>query len=75
MTKFKLLSAGLITAAMLASPAMARENHITSHRDNADVAATGHYADGRVCQLAPRVGSFAGEPWDNGPPCEPETGF
>jgi hypothetical protein len=33
MTKLKLLSAALIAAAMLATPAMARESHVTSqHR-------------------------------------------
>jgi len=30
MTKVKLLSAALIAAAMLATPAMARESHVTS---------------------------------------------
>ncbi|SRR6267142_2377183 len=42
MTKLKLLSAALFAAAMLATPAMARESHITSrHRaEDADASAT-----------------------------------
>ena len=32
MTKLKVLSAALIAAAMLATPAMAREGHVTSRR-------------------------------------------
>jgi len=56
MTKLKLLSAALIAAASLATPAMARTSHVTSrHR------ARGAYAsafDGRVGISAPRVGIF-----------------
>jgi hypothetical protein len=74
MTKFKLLSTGLITAAMLASPVMARE-HTTSRPDGVNVPATTRDVDGHVCQLAPRVGAFATQPWDNGPPCEPAPGY
>jgi hypothetical protein len=70
MTKLKLLSAALIAAAMLATPAMARENHVAlQHRANAT--AGERYIDGRLCQPAPAVGAFATQPWDNGPPCEP----
>ena len=29
---------------------------------------------GYGCVPAPRVGSFAGQPWDNDVPCEPGTG-
>jgi hypothetical protein len=29
---------------------------------------------GYSCVPAPRVGSFAGQPWDNDVPCEPGTG-
>ena len=78
MTKFKLLSAGFITAAMLAAPAMARENHMTSrHPEGATVSAPAdaRYTDGQVCIPAPHVGAFATQPWDNGPPCEPVRGY
>jgi hypothetical protein len=67
MTKLKLLSAALIAAATLATPAMAREGHVTSrHQATSDA----RYVDGRVCSPAPAVGAFATQPWDNGPPCE-----
>jgi len=52
MTKLKLLSAALIAAAMLATPAMARTSHVTSrHRAedaNASASPTARYIDGRV---------------------------
>jgi hypothetical protein len=64
MTTLKLLSAALIAAATLATPAMAREGHVTSRHQ----ATT---SDGRVCVPAPAVGAFATQPWDSGPPCEP----
>jgi hypothetical protein len=60
MTKLKLLSAALIAAAILATPAMARESHVTSrHRAehaNASASPTARYVDGRVGIRAPRVG-------------------
>jgi hypothetical protein len=72
MTKLKLLSAALIAAAALATPAMARESHVAlRHRVNAT--AGERYVDGRLCIPAPAVGAFATQPWDNGPPCEPAT--
>ena len=56
MTKLKLLSAALIAAASLATPAMARTSHVTSrHRARG---AHASYLDGRVGILAPRVGAF-----------------
>ena len=82
MTTFKLLSAGFVAAAMLATPAMAREKHMTSrHSEDAAVGAPvsappdARYVDGQGCIPAPRVGAFATEPWDNGPPCEPAQGY
>jgi hypothetical protein len=77
MTKIKLLTAGLIATAMLATPAMARQNSVANRsvavQTNAS-APTARYADGRVCIPAPRVGAFATAPWtgDN-VPCEPES--
>ena len=69
MTKLKLVSAGLIAAAMFATPAMARESHVKS------TASAARYVDGRACVPAPAVGAFATQPWDNGPPCEPATAY
>jgi hypothetical protein len=77
MTKSKLLTAGLIAAAMLASPVVAREYHPSAryHAEGADVSALSGapYIDARTCVPAPRVGAFAGQPWDNDVPCEPPT--
>jgi hypothetical protein len=77
MTKPKLLSAALIAAAMLATPAMARESVTSRHlaeNANASASPTARYIDGRVCIPAPRVGAFATAPWggDN-VPCEPQS--
>ena len=80
MTKLRLLSAALIAAATLATPAMARTSHVTSRhlaaQANASASPTARYRyiDGRVCIPAPRVGAFATAPWggDN-VPCEPES--
>jgi hypothetical protein len=69
MTKRKLLSAAMIAAAMLATPAMARESHVKS------AAPAARYVDGRACVPAPAVGAFATQPWNNGPPCEPATAY
>jgi hypothetical protein len=77
MTKFKLLSAALIAAAMLATPAMARESHVASRHlaldANASIAPGTPSTEERLCHRAPAVGAFATAPWDNGPPCEPAS--
>jgi hypothetical protein len=77
MTKLKLLSAALIAAAALATPAMARDTGVASRHvaTNADArtANGARYIDGRVCIPAPAVGAFATQPWGNSPPCEPEV--
>jgi hypothetical protein len=79
MTKPNFLSAALIAAAMLSTPAMARESHVTSRHlaldANASTAAGASNIDGRLCRRAPAVGAFATAPWDKGPPCEPTRGF
>jgi hypothetical protein len=68
MTTIKLLSAGLITAAMLASPAMARTSHVTSRHlaedANANASPTARYIDGRVGIPAPRAGAISTAPPD-----------
>jgi hypothetical protein len=78
MTKVKLLSAALIAAATLATPAMARTNHVASRHPAEDANASAFPAardiDGRVCIPAPRVGAFATDPWsEDNVPCEPES--
>jgi hypothetical protein len=71
MTKLKLLSAALVAAATLATPAMARESQVTSkHRALDALAST---TPVRLCHPAPAVGAFATAPWDKGPPCEPAS--
>ena len=70
MTKFRLLSAALIAAAILATPAMARTSHVISRHlaedANASASPTARYIDGRVGIRAPRVGAFATAPSDRG---------
>ncbi|WP_375788642.1 hypothetical protein ACE10Z_15240 [Bradyrhizobium sp. Pha-3] len=79
MTNLKILSAGLIAVAMLATPAMAREQGAATRRvaveTNAAASDAPIYQGERACVPAPRVGSFATAPWtgDN-VPCEPGTG-
>ena len=59
MTRFKVLSAGLIAASMLTTPLMAREYR---HVARSDVSATRGALDGRDCVRAPNVGAFASDP-------------
>ena len=74
MTIRKLVSAAMIAAAALATPAMAREGHVAQRQIAASGnASTESYVDGRTCVPAPAAGAFATQPWDNGPPCEPTT--
>ncbi|WP_407154595.1 hypothetical protein [Bradyrhizobium sp. STM 3557] len=73
MAKLKLLVAALCATVVISAPAMAREHH-ARHRvivsGSAEPGAI--YLEGRACIPAPRVGSFATAPWDNGNiPCEP----
>ena len=70
MTKSKLLSAALIAAAMLATPAMARESQANSRHlvldANASAAPGARSTDERFCHRAPAVGAFATAPSDGG---------
>jgi hypothetical protein len=77
MTKPALLSAAVITAAMLATPAMARHHHVASrhHAANAAAAPGLRYIDGRPCYPAPRVAAFATAPWEHDTPCEPVLAY
>ena len=70
MTRLKILSAGLIAAAMLATPAMAREHrHVAK---GYDVSAPRGALDVRDCVRAPNVGAYASDPYTR-PPCEPSS--
>ncbi|XDV57481.1 hypothetical protein AB8Z38_33910 [Bradyrhizobium sp. LLZ17] len=53
MTKIKLLSAGLIATAMLATPAMAREHYVAQRHVAAAASTAERDVDGRVCVPAP----------------------
>ena len=79
MTKLKLLSAALIATAMIATPAMARNGHVTSRHlvedANASTTPGARNSDERHCHLAPRVGAFATQPWENGPPLRTFAGL
>jgi hypothetical protein len=68
MTRFKVLSAGLIAPAMLTTPVVAREyRHVAK---GADVSAPRGAFAGRDCVRAPDVGAYASDPYTR-PPCEP----
>jgi hypothetical protein len=68
MTRFKVLSAGLIAAAMLTTPVMAREYRHVAKGSNVSAPRGPLYE--RDCVRAPDVGAFASDPY-NRPPCEP----
>ena len=80
MASLKLLSAALFAAAVIAAPAMAREHHASARSVTGDTfVATAPDAgfagpvsvNGYRCIPAPRVGAFAGAPWDTSVPCQP----
>jgi hypothetical protein len=79
MTTIRLLSAGLVAAAMFIAPAMAREHRATTrhHAEGIEAGAPqgARYINGTFCIPAPRVGAFATQPWDKAPPCEPTMGY
>jgi hypothetical protein len=66
MTIIKLLSAGVIAAAMLATPVMARDNHLARRHvageANSRTSATSRYIGGRLGIPAPRVGALPAPP-------------
>jgi hypothetical protein len=77
MYKVKLLSAALLTAAALATPALAA-THTVRHvapNDHGRMMSTMNRDEGDSCVRAPRVGAFATAPWTNAAPCEPNTGY
>jgi len=76
MTTLKLLSAGFVAAAMIASPAMAREGS-TAKRTNVEAYASAQrvpVTSKRGCARAPDAGAYATAPWRR-PPCEPMSGY
>jgi hypothetical protein len=79
MSRLTLLSAALIAAATLATPAMARESGVASarpaERASASTTPGPRYFDQRLCNRAPAVAAFATQPWDNAPPCEPAPAY
>ncbi|MCA6117425.1 hypothetical protein J6524_21525 [Bradyrhizobium sp. WSM 1738] len=76
MRNVKLLSAALLAAATLATPALAATHHVRHvvTNDNANMASVMRSTDRDSCVRAPDVGAFATQPWTV-PPCEPNTGY
>jgi hypothetical protein len=73
MRNLKILSAALLAAATLATPALAAApRHVAT---DSRMMSTMHRDEGNSCVRAPRVGAFATEPWTNAAPCEPNTGY
>ena len=79
MINFKLFSAGLLAAAMIASPVLARGGKTVVRQPafNTDAGDSKPiYTDRGSCIPAPRVGAFATAPWsDTNVPCEPRPGY
>jgi hypothetical protein len=76
MASLKLISAALFAAAVVTAPAMARHHHVRHVVNDAvatpDATYGTFYANGGYrCVPAPRVGAFAGAPWELSTPCEP----
>jgi hypothetical protein len=67
MTTIKFLSAGLIAAAVFATPVMAREYSAASRHAAEEVNAHAvHYGEGHVGVAMPHVGAFIAAPPDGG---------
>jgi hypothetical protein len=68
MTQYNLLSAALISAAMIATPAIARTSHVISRHHAqgayASVSPTANHIHGRVGITAPYVSAFPPAPAD-----------
>jgi hypothetical protein len=62
MTTMKLLSAGLIVTAMLATPAMAREKHEAKRYVGAEAAPTAHHVEGHFSIPSHSVGALRSPP-------------
>jgi hypothetical protein len=75
MTTLKFLSAGFVVAAMIASPALAREGKVK--HANVDAYASTQRVPASVkrgCVRSPDVGAYATAPWRQ-PPCEPSSRY
>jgi len=68
MGKLKVLSAALIVASAIATPALAA-SRTSRHMSNGHI----KVLSASTCVRAPRVGAFATEPWTDAAPCEPNT--
>jgi hypothetical protein len=80
MRRLKLLSAALFAAAVIATPAMAQGYYVRRPAIDAYAAAPvgpylpyGYRGYSHSCVPAPRVGSFAGDPWTYDVACLPGT--
>ena len=77
MIKLELLSVGLVAAALLATPATAREHHQKSWHnakgENIEASRVIHI-NGQHCVRAPDVGAYASDPYTR-PPCEPASWY
>jgi hypothetical protein len=66
MAAFKFFSAGVIAAAMLATPAMAHDKYVTERHvaaeANSRAAHTSRYIDGRIAMPAPHVRALPAPP-------------
>jgi hypothetical protein len=69
MARFRVLSAGLIAAAMLTTPVMAQQDRNVER--GSDMSTQRGPVEGRDCVRAPDVGAFASDPYRR-PPCEPD---
>lgn len=77
MIKVKFLSALVLAAATLTTPAMAAGSFVATQQATSNGFARAVPAERSAdagCVRAPRVGAFATQPWTN-PPCEPNTAF
>jgi hypothetical protein len=68
MTAIKLMSAAVTVAALLATPVMARDNHMAKRHVAAEtdsrISFAGQYVDGRLGAAAPRAGALPAPPDD-----------
>ena len=77
MIKLELMSVGLVAAALLATPATAREHHQKSwHNAKGEYIDASHvvHISGHHCIRAPDVGAYASQPYTR-PPCEPASWY
>ena len=74
MRNVKLLSAALLAAATLATPALAATHTVRHVMTNDNTMSVTRSTGRDSCVRAPDVGAYATQPWTV-PPCEPNTGY